>query len=432
MISRNLISKSGILIAFLIALTIYGFSAGLKITKQSRTPQYVYLAYSLINGHMDLVAFPESKFDLINYQDKWYVPGGIGPALILIPFVAIFGYGISDILFGVILGAINVALIYHLLGKLKPTLSSQIGITLLFAFGTVHWWLSSVGSVWFNAHLVACLFMILYVYSTLDDRPWLAGLCLGLAALSRPPTLFSAVFFIAYTYIHNRNIRLALNKILPFTATFGSMIFFLLLSNYLRFGNFMEFGYLYVQGTRSLTDAFSSGGGFNPSYIPCNMYVSLIGLPNLPWSPLPSVNDMCQHLEPIIHDFTGLSEFFNPLGMSIFLTTPAFLLIFRAGFHKPLVQSAWLGILTTITVLWMYHTTGWVQFGYRYTLDFIVFLVLLLSQSIKRITFIEVMLIGFSILLGATGMYLMYYMTFGIIWHEMALEMLHKMYWIIF
>lgn len=138
MISRNLISKSGILIAFLIALTIYGFSAGLKITKQSRTPQYVYLAYSLINGHMDLVAFPESKFDLINYQDKWYVPGGIGPALILIPFVAIFGYGISDILFGVILGAINVALIYHLLGKLKPTLSSQIGITLLFAFGTVH------------------------------------------------------------------------------------------------------------------------------------------------------------------------------------------------------------------------------------------------------------------------------------------------------
>ncbi|MBM3123572.1 MAG: hypothetical protein FJZ87_00695 [Chloroflexi bacterium] len=184
MITRNLISKSGFLIAFLVALTVYGFSAGLKITKQSRTPQYVYLAYSLLNGHLDLVAFPESKFDLIHYQDKWYVPGGIGPALLLLPFVAIFGYGISDILFGVILGAINVALIYHLLGKMKPIISSQIWITILFAFGTVHWWISSVGSVWFNAHLVACLFMILYVKSTIDDRPWLAGLCLGLASLS--------------------------------------------------------------------------------------------------------------------------------------------------------------------------------------------------------------------------------------------------------
>jgi hypothetical protein len=202
--------------------------------------------------------------------------------------------------------------------------------------------------------------------------------------------------------------------------------------NYMRFGNILEFGYGHVWGTPALTNAFSIGGGFNIKYMPCNMYVSILGMPNIRWNPLPDINTVCSHLGTIVHEFKGLSDFFNPIGMSIFLTTPAFLLIFRAKPRDDLVVPAWVGMMGILVVLWMYHTTGWVQFGYRYTLDFMVFIFILLTRSIKQVGILEKSLIGLSILMGGTGVVLMYYMTFGLVWYEMIVELMKKFYWLIF
>ena len=89
-------------------------------------------------------------------------------------------------------------------------------------------------------------------------------------------------------------------------------------------------------------------------------------------------------------------------------------------------------VIGILIPLWMYHTTGWVQFGYRYTTDFMVFLFVLLSCAIKQTGYLEKILIGLSILMGATGVYLMYYMTFGLIWYEMFMEMARKIVHIVF
>ena len=274
--------------------------------------------------------------------------------------------------------------------------------------------------------------MILFVQATLRGNPWLAGLSLGLAALSRPPTMFSALFFILAIFSLEKNLLPAFKKSLAFGSTFSIALVVMLGYNYMRFGNPLEFGYGYVLGTPALTNTFTISGGFNPKYIPCNMYVSLLGMPNISWNPLPSANAVCSYLEPIMHGFTGLSDFFNPIGMSIFLTTPAFLLIFRAKWRDNLVIPAWVGMMGALVVLWMYHTTGWVQFGYRYTLDFMVFLFILLTRSIKQVKLLEKSLIGLSVLMGGTGVVLMYYMTFGLIWSEMFIELLKKIYWFIF
>ena len=155
-------------------------------------------------------------------------------------------------------------------------------------------------------------------------------------------------------------------------------------------------------------------------------------MPNINLPLLPSINEACPYLEPISHDFGKLSKFFNPLGMSIFLTTPAFFLIFRAKLRDDLVLPAWVGIIGILLPLWMYHTPGWVQFGYRYTTDFIVFLFILLSRAIKQVGYFEKILIGLSFIMGGIGVYLMYYMTFGLVWYEMLIEMARKTYHIIF
>jgi len=432
MINTIFFKRYSVPVVFLLAFMVYGISAGIKIDKQSNTPQYVHLANSFLHGHVDLVTLPERKFDLINYQDKWYVPGGMMPALLLIPVVAVFGTNASDVFFGVTIGAFNVALMYSLLSSLSNDRKTQIWLTILFAFGTVHWWISSVGSVWFNAHLVALTFMILFVEATLRDKPWLAGLFLGFAALSRPPTMFSALFFVFVVFSRQKDLLSTFKKSLAFGVTLAISLAVMMAYNYARFGSILEFGYGHVWGTRALTNAFSTDGGFNIKYIPCNMYVSVLGMPNIQWNPLPDVNAVCSHLNPIVREFKGVSHFFNPIGMSVFLTTPAFLLIFRAKLRDELVVPAWLGMMGTLAVLWMYHTTGWVQFGYRYILDVAVFIFILLARSTKQVRLLEKILIGLSIIMGGAGLFLMYYMNFGLKWHKMIVELMKKFYWFIF
>jgi hypothetical protein len=264
--------------------------------------------------------------------------------------------------------------------------------------------------------------MILFVRETIGkNRPWLAGIWLGLAALARPTTLFSFPFYLLFVLSNDRSRDAIFRKLAPFGLALAGFVAVMLSYNYLRFSNPLEFGYGYVKGSAALTDTYASTGGFSPKYMPCNMFVSLAGLPNLPWSPIPSVNEICSYLS-VPPDFGKVSKFFNPLGMSLFLTTPAFLLIFGNRLKDDLVIPAWAGMIGVLVILWMYHTTGWTQFGYRYTLDFVVFIFILLSQVIKRIAWLEMILIGSAVIMGYIGLYLMYYLTFGLKWNEMAIK----------
>ena len=420
----TILNRNAVTVVLLSIFVVYGLSAGVKINEQSRTPQYIYLAYSFLHGRPNLEELPKSKYDLISFNGKWYVPGGITPALLAIPFVLLFGKTFSDVLFGVLIGTLNAALMYALLSRLVETFSTRIWLTILFAFGTAHWWLASVGSVWFNAQLAALFFMILYAMDATADKPWRAGLWLGLAFLARPPTLFSAVFYLLAVALRERDKQLILKKAIPFVSMLLGSIVVMLTYNQIRFGNLLDFGYGYVTGSNTLIQTFARSGGFNLQYVPCNVYVSLLGMPNLAANPLPGVNEVCSYLEPIGHTFGKLSSFFNPLGMSIFLATPAFLLIFRAKRRDEFVIPAWAGIIGVLIPLWMYHATGWVQFGYRYATDFMVFLFILLASAIKQIRWLEKLLISGSALMSATGFYLMYYMIFGLEWNKTILNLI--------
>jgi len=169
----DILKRNAFLLIFISAFLIYGLSAGLKLSGQSKTPQYVYLAHSFLQGRLDLGELPASTYDLILFENKWYVIGGITPAILLLPLVAVFGKTFSDILFGVFIGALNVALMYSLLGRFVRKGAIQFWLTVLFAFGTAHGWLAVMGSVWFNAQVVAVFFTILYVRASVEDRPWL-------------------------------------------------------------------------------------------------------------------------------------------------------------------------------------------------------------------------------------------------------------------
>lgn len=424
----DILKRNAFLLIFISAFLIYGLSAGLKLGGQSKTPQYVYLAHSFLQGRLDLGELPASTYDLILFENKWYVIGGITPAILLLPLVAVFGKTFSDILFGVFIGALNVALMYSLLGRFVRKGAIQFWLTVLFAFGTAHGWLAVMGSVWFNAQIVAVFFTILYVRASVEDRPWLAGLWMGLAFLSRPSTLFSAAFYSILVLSKGYDRRDVVKKLAPFGIMLTAGIWVMLAYNQGRFGDPFEFGYRYMTGSNALTRTYAQSGGFSVQYMPCNIYVALFGLPNVEASFLPGVNEVCHYLEPISHDFGKLSKFFNPLGMSMFLATPAFLLVFRSKLKDDFVFPAWVAIMGVLLSIWTYHAPGWVQFGYRFTTDFMVFLFVLLARSIKQAGYLEVLLIGLSVIMGAVGVYLMYYMNFGLVWFEMFWELARKIY----
>ena len=110
------------------------------------------------------------------FQDVLPVPSSDGvprgtlpfpplPALVLVPFVAIFGLATDDqTLFTVLVGASTSDSAWWMLGRLGGLASwSSLATTILFAFGTVLLVQRPAGTTWYFAHIVAVGLLMLAV-----------------------------------------------------------------------------------------------------------------------------------------------------------------------------------------------------------------------------------------------------------------------------
>jgi hypothetical protein len=481
------LAHSATLRVFLLALLAYGFSAQVWAHAVSLAPHYVYLAYALLHRHVDLIQLPPTTYDLLQQNGQWFVAGSPMPSILMLPFVAIFGVGFSDVLFSVVVGAIDVALVYSLLGcflkhpaqrapddtnrtgrerseaKSKdaphsstPLRSAQSAgvftisesarrwITLLFALGTPFWYLASLGTYWFTAHVVVVLFTLLATREALTRQRWfLVGLWLACAGFARPTALFLAPFFLivmVYTARHMQQ-RMASHReashysILRNVALFGAALALGIGAhfayNYARFKSFTDFGYAYVTGAQNITSVYERYGGFNPQFVPCNLAVSLLAPPEVNGTVPSFITQACAYLlEGVNLADTSALVTPNPLGMSIFFVTPALLIVFaplgaalrkrvnrtRASFdfaslrsgRGPLIVAAWIGLLTTLIPLWFYHNTGSLQFGWRYLFDAAPMWIILLAAGMQKVTRLKQGLILVSIAINLWGMVWMF------------------------
>ena len=76
------------------------------------------------------------------------------------------------------------------------------------------------------------------------------------------------------------------------------------------------------------------------------------------------------------------------IGMSVLITSPAFLLMlpaFRRFRRRRLVQGASLAILLIVFVNLMHFSQGWVQFGYRFSNDAVPFALPLVALGFERL-----------------------------------------------
>lgn len=364
-----------------VAFCIYYFS---HLSHPDRYKHFVYQAKGFLQGRLDIWGLPDYYLDLILWKDKIYLPNPPLPSILLMPFVAVWGEATEQLRVCMFVGAIDVLLAWVLAGRMAINGGLRIGLTILYGFGTVHYSATIIGTIWFYAHVVAEMGMLLALIEFFGKRRFLLiGFWMGLAFLSRQATILGSVFFVGWLVWQRPEqwVRAFINFCVGFSPLFGFNSWF----NWARFGNPLESGYL-LQNFYSSVQApeIKKYGFFNFAYIPKHLKLIFTEMPQI----LPSF----PFLQP------------KPEGMNIWLTTPALFGLITTKWQDRIHILAGLAAFLISLPALIYTATGWVQFGYRYALDYLPFLFIPIANGLVRMPrAIAWILIGTSILINTWG-----------------------------
>jgi hypothetical protein len=199
----------------------------------------------------------------------------------------------------------------------------------------------------------------------------LAGLCLGLAAVTRTPMAFMfPLFFLEvlrkHPLVEDRQawLRQIASPVLRFAAPVVVIAIVAAAYNLARFGEPTEFGHSYLHVKQQAQ--MEAYGLFDYRYLARNLAVAFTLLPELPEKGAP-------------FQISGH-------GLAIWFTTPVFLLLLWPRSRPPLHRALWLTVALVAIPTFFYQNSGWVQFGYRFSLDYMVFLVMLLAIGGRPLT----------------------------------------------
>jgi hypothetical protein len=380
--------------------------------------------------------------------------------------VLVFGLATDSQLVGVVIGAINVGLAWRLAARITRRPAAAALATMFFAFGTVHWYASMLSTTWFLAHVVAVTFVLLGMTLAIDAerhyrarslaaqvgraRPgprsalsetfeqsslflawfrrlrdafdplqFMAGFVFGIGALARLPILFGAPFFLFVGgggSFFRRGFSAGLGALIPLSL--------LLVYNIAATGHLFNPAYEHLYQTEYLGYLPPTPDkcpiGYSPEFcaglsidrtlgIEDLGHVPLNALIMLAWTPIAPVDCSLANLAAC----AGIRP--DQIGMSIFLTSPAYLLmipVLLTGWRRRLVAGSALAIGAIALLNLMHFSQGWVQFGYRFSNDFAPFALVLVTLGIAKLSarsaiglIVATALVVASIMINAWGVF---------------------------
>ena len=427
----------GAVVLYLAFAGAYLGASGPRLRQHSQYNHYVYLAEGWLHGRLALAGPPPNendwaKVDVLVLKDGRTVKGTYGgrggpadrfypltgksttipsgdivsrgalryvsfppfPALLMLPFVAIWKLAFNDVLFTALWAAMNPVLLFYLLrdlaarGLTRRTPVDDLWLTAMFGVGSVYYFCSVVGQVWYTAHVVTVSASIGFAWASLGaERPLRAGLFTGLALASRPSALFMSVFFLFEAVVatgawrpataaegpSGRTLawwkRLEPNRALVvrlarFAAPLAAIQLILYAHNWVRFGQPFEFGHRYLN--IQWQDRIQHFGLFNYHFLSRNLAAALVLLPRI-----------------LTHfPFVKISQH----GMSLLVTTPALAYTVAPAEPSRLRAPLWATVLITSLPTFLYNNSGYVQLGYRFSLDYMVFLMMILAVGNRPIS----------------------------------------------
>jgi hypothetical protein len=454
----------------LLALAVYTATQSYRVYDHFEWQAQAYLegqtAIRYPVGTMDPCTGNACFNDVEPVESNDGVPRGVMPfpplpAVLLVPFVALWGLNADGQLIFGILAAIDVGIAWWMQGKLPIRRSVRIVVTAFFAFGTVFWYSAQLATTWYQAHILAVALLLLSVGIALgadpeaaineddqfhepaaegtggalsrsvviarrglDRRQVLAGFLFGLACTSRLTIVFGAPFYLLVGSggsWRRRGLSAAVGAAVPLGA--------LLLYNLISTGSLFHPGYQYLY---ELEAAFYPALGYHldwsiedPRYIPQNLWIMLFNTPAILPDVFPAGLGNGQALCTAPGAVRALFDPNCPIavprdtGLSLILTSPAYLFgipaVVRGWGRNRLVTGSVLAILVITFVNLMHFSQGWVQFGYRFSLDFIPWALILVALGMERVR-VSVGAAVAGVLIGAALVGSVAINLWGVIW----------------
>ncbi len=327
--------------------------------------QYGELAKAFLHGQLNFLA-PIGGLgqDPVFWHGKIYWDDGPFPAILLMPFVAVFSLLHLVYYQGYLMWLLALGVMYFVyqLGRIfKYSGEDSLLLAFGFALGTVFIGVVSISSSWFFGQVVNTflLFWAFYEFYT-HRRWWLIGTICGLVFMTRATSTPILLFFVLEAWQLKVGRSKRVKMLLQLASPVVIAIALIGLYNYLRFQSPFNGGFK-AQLLHSNAIESRDMGIFSWKHIPSNFYYLVFT------SPLPVLRDS----NSWTLKFPFISN--NEYGESIFLTSPYLLYLFMQKWRTFDIHARNLIVAVAATALFVlsYYGVGLMQFGYRYSLDFL-------------------------------------------------------------
>jgi hypothetical protein len=357
-----------LLFALFALFSIYSTYLYLTVGQRGFDKVLISLSAQFVSGHIALPIYNLPIRDISAYYNNFYVYFGPLASILLMPFAFFFKDAFPQVVIGVASMMASFIAIYFISKKFRFNSLDSLWLSLFFVFSTV---LFSSGVINITAYQVEALgvpFILFAIWTYLSKKnPLVIGLLIGLATMTRFTLVLSITFFFFELLQKRFSMKQFVLMLLPVIMTL------LLLGAYnnRRFHSFFETGYNYnISIHDNPIGKNLKYGDKSIMHIPANLYSFLIMAPE----PLKDPSSA------FVLKFPYLK--LSPWGAAIWFTSPLFLLLlcrFRKGTYT---ISAGLTSIILTTPVFLWYSIGYAQVGYRYALDFLPFLFLLLIPSL--------------------------------------------------
>jgi hypothetical protein len=278
------------------------------------------------------------------------------PALLALPFVPFLSTAAAQVVASRIAGGASAGVLYAALRAYGAPRRYALAGALLSAFGTTLFFTSVDGRAWFAAHAASMLFLsAAFAVAARGGSGPLIGALVGITTLARLPL---AAVTPVLAWLASRRSGLPFRGVLVGAVLGGIPLAIVYVAyNFARWGSPLDEGYARL----TQDDVFFDHGLFSVFYLPRQLYALLLAPPEF---------------------VPGTPFFMRPRweGMSLLLTTPAFLWVvvaLREVRRDRIVAAVVVAAVVALLPDLLYATWGFEQFGYRRSIDAQPFLVAL-------------------------------------------------------
>lgn len=332
------------------------------------------LADAFLHGRLWIENCPE--IDCALFEGRTYVIFPPLPAVVAMPFVALFGFpGFKGFVFlGLALSALSLLAWRAILRGLGVARADALWLVAALAFASPLYQVTlRADGVWFYAQVLGFLMVTLSLWAAVcrNSLP-LAGLFVGLAFLCRQMAIFYPLFLLFLCLPRERplleSLRGAARPVLLAALPVAAALIVYFAYNGARFGSPTETGYGFIHNpdqTGFIWHRIREIGLFSRDYLLFNtLYLFLQGI----------------HFEfggPGLTALTG----FDKAGTALLVASPWVLLAFYARLDRVFAAgAAVIAIIAGLTLF--YHSNGAEQIAtQRYTLDWLPILIVLMARG---------------------------------------------------